>query len=194
MQRTNLTVHTGALAHRVVVDGGRATGVSYEHGGRQVIAHAEQEVLLSGGSINSPQLLMLSGIGPAKHLRAHGIDVAVDLAGVGANLHDHPTLPMIWSTHNATDMLALALNPLTREQFCAGQAGPLNSALCDVGAFFSTIGDPALPDMQIHTAPTAFADGLPLPATPSFTGTVSLLDPASRGTVRLASPDPTQVR
>lgn len=83
-QRANLTVHTGALAHRVVLEGGHAAGVLYEHGGRLVSARAEQEVLLSGGSINSPQLLMLSGIGPAEHLRAHGIKVAVDLAGVGA--------------------------------------------------------------------------------------------------------------
>jgi choline dehydrogenase len=191
LQRANLTVHTGALAHRVVLEGGRAVGVLYEHGGRQVSARAEQEVLLSGGSINSPQLLMLSGIGPAEHLRAHGIEVAVDLAGVGANLHDHPTLPMIWSTRDATDVLALALKPIARREFYAGQPGPLNSALCDVGAFFSTTADPALPNMEIHTAPMAFADGLPIPATPSFTGTVSLLDPASRGTVRLASPDPT---
>jgi choline dehydrogenase len=191
LQRANLTVRTGALAHRVVLEGGRAVGVHYEHGGQRVNARAEQEVLLSGGSINSPQLLMLSGIGPAKHLRAHGIEVAVDLAGVGANLHDHPTLPMIWSTRDATDVLALALQPCAREQFCAARPGPLNSALCDVGAFFSTAADPVLPNMEIHAAPMAFADGLPLPATPSFTGTVSLLDPASRGTVRLASPDPT---
>jgi choline dehydrogenase len=189
-RRPNLTVHTGALVHRVELEGGRAVGVLYEQAGQQLAARAEREVLLSGGSINSPQLLMLSGIGPAQHLREHDIEVAVDLPGVGANLHDHPTLPIIWRTRNATDVLAMALDPKARDQFYAGKPGPLNSALCDVGALFSTTADPAVPNMEIHTAPTAFADGLALPSTPSFTGTVSLLDPASRGAVRLVSADP----
>jgi choline dehydrogenase len=191
LQRPNLTVHTCALAHRVMLEAGRAVGVLYEQDGHQLTAHVEREVILSGGSINSPQLLMLSGIGPAQHLREHDIEVAVDLPGVGANLHDHPTLPIIWSTRNATDVLALALAPRARDQFYAGQPGPLNSALCDVGGFFSTSGGSALPNMQIHTAPMAFADGLVPPPTASFTGTVSLLDPMSRGSVHLGSADPT---
>jgi choline dehydrogenase len=191
LARPNLTVCTGALVHRVLLEGVRAVGVRYEQGGQQLTARTEGEVLLSGGSINSPQLLMLSGIGPAQHLRAHDIEVVVDLSGVGANLHDHPTLPIIWSTRNATDVLALALDPRARDQFDAGQPGPLNSALCDVGAFFSTTADPVVPNIEIHTGPTAFADGLAPQPTPSFTGTVSLLDPASRGTVRLNSADPT---
>jgi choline dehydrogenase len=190
LQRPNLSVHTGALVHRVLLEEGRAVGVVYHHAGRQVTARAEREVLLSAGSINSPQLLMLSGIGPARHLREHDIEVAVDLPGVGANLHDHPTLPMIWNTRNASDVLALALDPSALDQFHAGKPGPLNSALCDVGAFFSTTADPELPNIEIHTAPMAFADGLTPPSTPSFTGTVSLLDPASRGAVRLGSADP----
>jgi choline dehydrogenase len=192
LARPNLTVRTGALVHRVLLEGGRAVGVRYEQGGQQLTARTGREVLLSGGSINSPQLLMLSGIGPAQHLRAHEIEVAVDLPGVGANLHDHPTLPIIWSTRNASDVLALALDPSASDQFYAGQPGPLNSVLCDVGAFFSTTADAAVPNIEIHTGPTAFADGLAPPPTPSFTGTVSLLDPASRGTVRLNSADPTR--
>jgi choline dehydrogenase len=187
----NLTLCTGALVHRMLLEGGRAVGVVYEQGGQRLSARAEREVLLCGGSINSPQLLMLSGIGPAQHLRAHGIEVAVDLPGVGANLHDHPTLPIIWSTREATDVVALALAPGARDQFDAGRPGPLNSALCDVGAFFSTTADSAVPNIEIHAGPTAFADGLAPPPTPSFTGTVSLLDPVSRGTLRLNSADPT---
>jgi choline dehydrogenase len=190
LSRPNLTVRPRALVHRVSVEKGRAIGVVYDHGGSRFTARADREVLLSCGSINSPKLLMLSGIGPASHLREHGIEVAVDLPGVGANLHDHPTLPMVWSTRDTTDVLDLARDPEALKRYSAGRPGPLNSALCDVGGFFSTTGDTELPDIEIHTAPMAFADGLTPGSTPSFTGTVSLLDPASRGTVRLNSADP----
>jgi choline dehydrogenase len=189
LSRPNLTVHTHAHVHRVAVEKGRAVGVVYDHGGSRFAARADREVLLSGGSINSPKLLMLSGIGPASHLREHGIEVVVDLPGVGANLHDHPTLPVIWNTRDTTDVLALAQDPEAMNHYRAGQSGPLNSALCDVGGFFSSTGDSELPNMEIHTAPMAFADGLIPPPTASFTGTVSLLEPASRGTVRLSSAD-----
>jgi len=189
-ERPNLTIHTGAMAHQVLLERGRAIGVRYEHANHHITARAEREVVLCGGSVNSPQLLLLSGVGPADHLRAHGVEVVVDLPGVGANLQDHPTLPMIWSTQSTTDVLALASTPDAQRRFRAGRPGPLNSVLCDVGAFMSTDANPALPNIEIHTAPMAFADGLQIPATPSFTGTVSLLDPASRGTVRLASADP----
>jgi choline dehydrogenase len=190
-ERTNLTVHTRALAHRILLEGGRAVGVVYDHDGVERTARADGEVLLSAGSINSPQLLMLSGIGPAQHLREHRIDVAVDLPGVGANLHDHPTLPMIWSTRDATDLFDLASGSEALDQFRAGEPGPLNSALCDVGGFFSTTGDANTPDMEIHVAPVAFADGLVPPQTPSFSAGVSLLDPVSRGSVYLSSADAT---
>lgn len=103
LSRPNLTVHTHALVHRVSVQKGRAIGVVYDRGGSSFAARADGEVLLSDGSINSPKLLMLSGIGPAQHLREHGIEVALDLRGVGANLHDHPTLPMNWSTRDSAD-------------------------------------------------------------------------------------------
>lgn len=142
-------------------------GVLYDHGTQQHFARAEREVILSGGSINSPRLLLLSGVGPAQHLRQHDIDVVVDLPGVGANLHDHPTLPIVWKTQHATDVLKLAQNPLAVRQFNAGEPGPLNSVLCDVGGFFSIGADPKVPDIEFHTAPTAFADGLDQPSTPS---------------------------
>lgn len=188
--RPNLTVHASAFVHRVLLEHGRAIGVLYDQGGQQVSAWADREVVLSAGSINSPQLLMLSGIGPAQHLRDHGVEVIMDLPGVGANLHDHPTLPVIWRTRDATDVLALAMDPSALELFLAGTPGPLNSVLCDVGAFFSTTGHLELPNMEVHVAPMAFADGLAIPSAPSFTGTVSLLDPVSRGAVQLGSADP----
>ena len=191
LQRPNLTVVTNALVHRIVVDGHRATGVTFDHAGTRTTAHVDGEILLSAGAIGSPQLLRLSGIGPAEHLREVGIDIVADVRAVGANLHDHPTIPVIWSTRNSTDVIALATDPKAMQAFQSGRPGPLNSALCDVGGFFSTEGNAARPNIQIHAAPTAFADGLTPPTTSSFTGTVSLLDPASRGTLRLQSSDPT---
>jgi len=103
--RDNLDVETGAFATRIVVEQDRATGVTYRLGGREITATATREVLLCGGAVNSPHLLMLSGIGPAAHLREHGIDVVADLAGVGQRLQDHPAVPMIWYTRGTTDLV-----------------------------------------------------------------------------------------
>jgi hypothetical protein len=102
---------TDAIVHRIVIERKHAVGVSFHHAGHQMTARAEGQIVLTAGSIGSPQLLMLSGLGPAQHLRGLGIDVVTDLPGVGANLHDHPTLPMIWKTRNSTDVLALAQDP-----------------------------------------------------------------------------------
>jgi choline dehydrogenase len=159
-RRGNLTIVTDAIVHRIVIERKHAVGVSFHHAGHQMTAWSEGQIMLTAGSIGSPQLLMLSGLGPAEHLRGLGIDVAADLPGVGANLHDHPTLPMIWKTRNSTDVVALAQDPRALIAFQDHQPGPLNSALCDVGGFLSTNGDAAVPNIQIHTAPMAFADGL----------------------------------
>ena len=94
----DLVVRVGAHVTRVLIDGNRATGVSYVQHGTETVAHATSEVLLSGGVINSPQLLLLSGIGPAEQLRAHDIDVVADVSGVGENLHDHTMVPLVWAT------------------------------------------------------------------------------------------------
>ena len=104
LDRPNLTVRTGALATRILVESGRAVGVAYQYGPVEQVAYADAEVILSGGAINSPQLLMLSGIGPASHLREVGVDVLVDLPGVGENLHDHPAAPLVWHTRHASDL------------------------------------------------------------------------------------------
>ena len=98
MSRPNLTVHTDALVTRILIEDGRATGVTYLRHGQAETARAAGEVILSAGAVNSPQLLMLSGIGPAEHLIQIGIEVIADSPGVGANLSDHPMLPVIWST------------------------------------------------------------------------------------------------
>jgi choline dehydrogenase len=94
LARPNLTLHTGALAQRVLVEGGRATGIDYVQAGQPRRALATREVILCGGAINTPQLLMLSGIGPADELRQHGIRVVLDQPGIGANLQDHLDLGM----------------------------------------------------------------------------------------------------
>ncbi len=96
LDRNNLMVETGALAHSLILENGRCTGVRYLQGGELKEARASQEVVVSGGALNSPQLLMLSGIGPAAHLREHGVEVQVDLPGVGQNLHDHFLVPVIF--------------------------------------------------------------------------------------------------
>ena len=90
MGRANLTIHSEAMATRILMKDRRAIGIAYDHEGRQREVLASREVILSGGAINSPQLLMLSGIGPAEHLQSLGIDVIADLPGVGQNLNDHP--------------------------------------------------------------------------------------------------------
>ena len=190
--RHNLTVVTDAVVHRVLIDRKRAVGVTFHHAGQQISVRAEVEIVLSAGSLGSPQLLMLSGIGPGEHLRQVEIDVVADLPGVGANLHDHPTLPVIWKTRNSIDALELLKDPIALGKFQAEEPGPLNSVLCDVGAFLSTKRHPTLPNIQIHTASMAFADGLDGISSPCFTGTISVLDPSSRGTVCLRSADPTQ--
>ncbi|WP_424183439.1 GMC family oxidoreductase [Actinokineospora sp. G85] len=190
LARKNLTVRTGALSTRVVLDGSRAVGVEYLHGGQTATVRAEREVLLSGGAINSPQLLMLSGIGPAEHLRELGIDVAVSLPGVGENLHDHPACPVIWLTRGTSD-LADAVTPARLAQWQALGRGPLSSNIGEGGGFIRTRDGLAAPDMQFHVAPTMFYDnGLREAPARGFTTATTLVAPASRGALRLRSADP----
>src|SRR5258708_8472896 len=108
MQRPNLAVQAGAHATRVLIDGNPATAVAYVQNGTETTGHAASEVLLSGGAINSPQLLLLSGIGPADQLRAQDIDVVADVPGVGENLQDHTMVPLVWATQHSNDLLEMA--------------------------------------------------------------------------------------
>ncbi|HEV8556454.1 MAG TPA: GMC family oxidoreductase N-terminal domain-containing protein [Actinophytocola sp.] len=190
LDRPNLTVHTHALATRIVLDGTRATGVTYLRHGEEVTAHANAEVILSGGAVNSPQLLMLSGIGPAEHLREVGVDVAVNLPGVGENLHDHPVAGVLWTTRDTTDLVDLAtMRRLLRWQVTG--RGPFASNIGEAGAFFPTRDDLPAPDMQIHVAPSLFYDnGMHEPTDRGFTAGATLVNVASRGRLRLRSDDP----
>ncbi len=192
--RANLTVETGALASRVELEvrGGssRATGVTFRQGGTEHTVRATREVLLCGGSINSPQLLMLSGIGPASHLREVGVESRVDLAGVGANLQDHPVVPMLWHTHGITDLAQLN-NVRNFARWKLRGTGPLASNIGEAGAFFASRDGLPAPDVQIHMAPAGFYDnGMHEPTHAMVTAAPTLVSVASRGHLRLRSADP----
>ncbi|WP_324273689.1 GMC family oxidoreductase [Blastococcus brunescens] len=190
-QRPNLTVRTGALTTRVLLENGRATGVEYRAGGRVHTARASREVVLSGGAINSPQLLMLSGIGPADHLREVGVDVVHDLPGVGGGLQDHPLVPIV-STVRSGKSLRLAESPGNMAMWKVAGRGPLTSNLAEAGLF--TRSDPGLaePDLQFHFLPVKFWKQAEIdPDAEAFSTLVVLVHVHSRGSVRLRSADPT---
>lgn len=192
--RPNLTVATLAFATGLEWQGSgdeaRATGVRFRQHGAEHTVTARREVLLAGGAINSPQLLLLSGIGPAAHLAEHGIDTVVDLPGVGANLQDHPAVPMIWHTRDTTDLADYNNLPNLLRWKLRGD-GPLSSNVGESGVFFDSREGLPAPDLQIHAAPAGFYDnGLHEPRTRMFTAGLTLVGVASRGHLRLRSADP----
>ncbi|TFV47809.1 choline dehydrogenase [Blastococcus sp. TF02A-35] len=189
--RPNLTVRTGALTTRVLVENGRATGVEYRCGGKLHTVRATREVVLSGGAVNSPQLLMLSGIGPADHLREVGVDVVHDLPGVGGGLQDHPLVPVVWNVRSGKS-LRLAETPLNMAMWKAAGRGPLTSNLAEAGLFTRSSPELAEPDLQMHFLPVKFWKQAEIdPDAEAFTAAVVLVHVHSRGSVRLRSADPT---
>lgn len=198
-RRRNLRVVTGALVRRVTFDLGgdapRATGVYVEIGGVTRHAVATREVVLSGGAINTPQLLMLSGIGPADHLAEHGIAALVDAPDVGANLQDHLVAGLAPEAKGGTLYGAERVTELAR--YLSSRRGMLTSNVGEACGFVRTevadrAGVPAdLPDIEIIFAPVPYVgEGLiPTPGEGITVGAI-LLRPKSRGTIRLASADP----
>jgi choline dehydrogenase len=188
--RPNLVVRTEAFVTRIVLEGTRAVGVAYTRGGQHHVVRADAEVVLSGGAINSPQLLMLSGIGPGAHLREMGIDVVVESPGVGQHLQDHPVSGILSYTKDTTDVAEmLGLGNLVKWK--ALGKGPLGSNVAETGAFYRSHDSLDLPDIQLHVAPTGFYDnGLHEPTARMFTAGVTLVSVASRGTLQLRSADP----
>ena len=174
LDRENLTAETGAQVTEIRFEGDRAVGVTYEQDGETHTADAGQEVIVSGGAVNSPQLLMLSGVGPADHLAEHGIDVQADLPGVGRNLQDH--------------LFAFVIHERT-----GGPEDPAPSTnIGEAGGFVRTDeGEPA-PDLQYHFAPVYFMEhGLANPEEGmGFSIGATQLRPESRGRITLASSDP----
>jgi choline dehydrogenase len=186
----NLTVVTDAFVTGLVIEGGRAVGVTYRAGGRDETARAEAEVILAAGAIGTPQLLMLSGIGPADHLREHGIYVIADMPAVGANLIDHPRVPVVWSTPGVKGLWESSGN-CGFIRWRMTHRGPLTSNVAEAGGFARS--DPRLtaPDLQWHVLPVAYREqGLVDPARRALTVLVDLVDVASRGRLKLASGDP----
>lgn len=188
--RKNLTVKTGAHALKVVVENERAIGVAIATEGGTHIVHARHEVILSAGSIGTPQLLMLSGIGPADHLRDLGIDVVVDNPNVGQHLQDHPFYLLNWET-TAKGTLAEAEKPKQLLNYFLRGRGLLTSTVAEGTAFFPTDATLEAPDMQFHFGAAYFHNhGFDTYDKPAFAIAPTLVAPKSRGRVRLRTADP----
>src|SRR6478735_4053710 len=193
MARGNVHLQVGAQVARVLVEKGRATGVLLADG-RTI--RARHEVLLSAGTVQTPQLLMLSGIGPGEHLREMGIEVVEDVPGVGSNYHDHPASPLHMETDNTTSY-GLSWPALPRDvlhffQYLLTRTGPLAGNVFESVAFLRT--DPSLerPDVQFVFQPARRLTNprIPFPLGHGYAISPVALYPKSRGTVRLASADP----
>ncbi len=193
--RNNLRVETSALAQRIVFDGRRADAVEYRQAGILKTARARKEILISGGAFNSPQLLQLSGVGPAELLRKHGIDVVLDAPGVGHDLQDHLQVRVVMRCSQAITLNDVVNNPvrkiLTGLQYAVFRSGPLTIAAGTSGAFFRTNPRLATPDIQIHFLPFSTDKmGEKLHSFSGFTASVCQLRPESRGSLRIRSADP----
>jgi choline dehydrogenase-like flavoprotein len=190
LDRPNLEVRTGVHVARVVLEGDRAVGVALrDKRGREETLRAEREVLLSAGAIGSPQLLMVSGIGPADHLRDVGVEVAVDSPGVGSNLQDHPYVVCVWEATVAESLYG-ADKPKPLLEWLLRRSGPLTSTVAEAFAFVRS--RPGLPaaDLQYHFAPAYFVDnGAEEFDGHAFTMGPVLISPKSRGEIRLATAD-----
>lgn len=196
--RSNLTLITNALVLRLVFEGKRAVGVEYSAGGQGQIARAESEVIVTSGAIGSPKLLMLSGLGPADHLRAHGIAVVQDMPGVGQNLNDHFGIDIVaelkghesLDKYNKPHMAAWA-----GLQYMLFNSGPVTSNVVEGGAFWYAdgAGSKPKPDLQFHFLCGAGAEA-GVPSVPKGSSGITLnsytLRPRARGSVTLRSADP----
>lgn len=194
LQRANLRVIARAHVARLLFDGSRASGVAYWHAGTEHVARAGREVILCGGAINTPQLLQLSGIGDAAHLRALGIDAVVDLPGVGGNLQDHYAAVVTQRLRGVTTLNEAGHGwRLWREvlRYATRRRGLLAGSTAHAIGFVRADPSAELPDMQFHFLPASAREGnFNLDPYPGMTCTVYQLRPASRGHIRIASPDP----
>jgi choline dehydrogenase len=195
MKRPNLRVVTRALAEKVVLDGKRAVGVTYRHHGASLTLRCSREVILCGGAINSPQLMLLSGIGPQEHLMAKGIAVRHHLPGVGQNLQDHFQTRICHKCSVPITVNDILGNPLRKLgaglQYMMFRTGPLTISAGLVCLFARTRPELATPDIQFHFL--GFSADRPAAGLHKFSGfttNVCQLRPESRGTITLHSPDP----
>ncbi|PQO24788.1 choline dehydrogenase [Rhodobacteraceae bacterium WD3A24] len=193
-RRETLKVETGAQVERIVIKQGRATGVRYRRGGATVEARAGAEVILAAGTIGSPQILQLSGIGPGALLQEMGVEVVRD-APVGENLQDHLQIRCAWRLHGARTLNTMA-NSLAGKarmalEYALTRSGPMSMAPSQLGAFARSSPEVATADLEYHVQPLSLdAFGEPLHDFPALTASVCHLRPESRGHVRITAPDP----
>ncbi len=192
--RRNLTIHTHALATKVIVENGRAVGVEYLHEGKSASARADREVVLSGGAVNSPRLLLLSGIGPADELQALGIPVRHDLPGVGKNFQDHMDVYLTAETtpvsYNRSDRPIPAAFAML--EYLHNRTGPITASVCEAGMFVRSSDTVPAPDIQMHCLPAYVIDHgrMRVPGHGMTINTCNLR-PKSVGSLTLRSADPT---
>jgi choline dehydrogenase-like flavoprotein len=196
-RRPNLTIVSNALASRILFSGRRAIGVEYRHGETTRVAHANAEVILAGGTFNSPQLLQLSGLGPAPLLQSLGINVIADMPGVGADLQDHLQVRMQYRCTERITMNDVIHSWRHRAgaglRYALFRKGLLAIGAGYAGGFFRTSPLAATPDVQVHFIIfSAEAAGAALHPFPGFIASVCQLRPESRGVVRIKSADPRQ--
>ena len=196
MKRSNLTVETNVLAHRVLVKSGRAIGVEYSQNGIMHTVNADSEVIVTAGAIGSPKLLMLSGIGPADDLTSLGLDVVHNLPGVGENLHDHFGIDIVaeLNGHYSLDKYnKLHWMLWAGAQYALFKSGPVTSNVVEGGAFWYSSSGAAIPDLQFHFLAGAGAEE-GVPSVPEGSSGITLnsytLRPKARGTVKLRSTNP----
>jgi choline dehydrogenase len=192
--RPNLTIETRALTTRILFEGTRAVGVEYAQGGRIRTARAAREVILAGGAINSPQLLMLSGVGPADQLRRHGIAVTHDLPGVGRNLQDHLELYVQYECTKPITLYSVE-NPLVKAkvgiEWFLFRSGLTTSAHLEAGGFIRSRPGIRHPDIQYHFLPSVVNDHGRKPGDRhAFQAHAGTMRATSRGWVELRSSDP----
>ena len=195
--RPNFTLWTGAQVARLQIgrqpDGSlRCTGAVVVKDGQQLQVQAAREVLLCAGSIGSPQLLQLSGLGPEALLRQHGIEVLADLPGVGGNLQDHLQIRAVYKIQGAPTLNVMANSLLGKAriglEYLLNRSGPMSMAPSQLGAFTRSSADQPWPNIEYHVQPLSLdAFGEPLHSFPAFTASVCNLNPSSRGSVRIRS-------
>lgn len=192
--RDNLRIETDSQAERILFDGTRAIGIQYRRGGQIKQALARREVILAAGAIGSPQLLQLSGIGPAKHLRDLGIDVVRNTPGVGENLQDHLQIRTVFRISGAQTLNELSHSLFGRArialQYLVNRSGPLAMAPSQLGLFTRTCPSFETANVEYHIQPLSLdAFGQPLHDFPAITVSVCNLRPDSRGTCHIRSAD-----
>lgn len=197
LRRKNCTLVTGATVQKIIIEGDCATGIEYTHDGNLNRVEASHEIILSGGAINSPQILMLSGIGPADHLCKHGIEVKLDLPGVGQNLQDHPTVLV---KYECTKSMAIhrALHPvnlaMAGTKWLFTRRGPAASVFWEAGGLIRSSHKMDYPDIEIQFGPAGFNflknNGISLDQ--AFTIHVDQSRPTSVGHIELRSANPAE--